>query len=106
MTALTLKALTAEVKAAEITKDSRTGLNQLLKLAKGHLAVVAAYDKGDAADALVKAFKVGALNEDYKGEGRAMHQGDAERLVAKVEVLLAEAKTAFATYWAKGAQNA
>lgn len=98
MSTIDLKALTAEIKAATITKDSRSGLNQLLKLAKAHCAVVTAYDKGDKADALVKAFKCGALDEDYSGNGRDLHAEALEELVRKIKRLLPQAVEAH-KYW-------
>lgn len=84
----TITALTAEIKAAAITADQRRDLNGLLKLAKGHEAVVAAYDNGG--DVLAAAHKVGALVEDYARKGRELHSQAIAALAEMIRDLMAQ----------------
>lgn len=98
MSAATMKAqfaaLTKSVKALSTPKAYASDLNKLIKLGKGHVVVVAHYEAGDNAAALQAAFSVGAEVSDYKGEGKDEHIDEAQRLITKIESLIAIAPKA------------
>lgn len=96
MITIDLNAITATVKATPMLAGHRARINGLMRQAKGHLAVVKAYDNGG--DVLAAAHKVGALPEDYQGLGRAEHADEVEVLASRIMAELDNAKTQFAKY--------
>lgn len=96
MITIDLNAVAATVKATPMLNGHRTQIMGLLKRARGHLAVVKAYDNGG--DVLAAAHKVGAVPGDYEGTGREDHADEIEVLVSSIMSKLENAKTQFAKW--------
>lgn len=91
---IVINELARQIKSLGTTPEYKADLNSMIKLAKGHVAVIAHYEAGDNAKALEAAFKVGALKSDYQGQGAAEHESEAFKLGGKISTLIAVAPKA------------